>query len=111
NKPISLHEFFYPLMQGYDSVALECDVELGGNDQHFNLLMGRHLQEQYGKEKQVVLTVPLIEGLDGVEKMSKSKNNYIGIDEDPNQMYGKAMSIPDHLMTKYFHLVTDLALE
>ncbi|KYC73667.1 Tyrosyl-tRNA synthetase [Heyndrickxia coagulans] len=111
NKPISLHEFFYPLMQGYDSVALECDVELGGNDQHFNLLMGRHLQEQYGKEKQVVLTVPLIEGLDGVEKMSKSKNNYIGIDEDPNQMYGKTMSIPDHLMTKYFHLVTDLALE
>jgi tyrosyl-tRNA synthetase len=110
-KPISLHEFFYPLMQGYDSVALESDIELGGTDQHFNVLMGRHLQEHFGKEKQVVLLLPLIEGLDGVEKMSKSKNNYIGVDEDPNQMYGKTMSLPDELITKYFELVTDLSLE
>jgi tyrosyl-tRNA synthetase len=110
-KPISLHEFFYPLMQGYDSVELESDVELGGNDQHFNVLMGRHLQEHYEKEKQVVLLLPLLEGLDGVEKMSKSKNNYIGVDEAPNQMYGKTMSIPDKLITKYFNLITDLSLE
>ncbi|MBM7588090.1 tyrosyl-tRNA synthetase [Bacillus pakistanensis] len=110
-KPISLHEFFYPLMQGYDSVELGSDIELGGTDQHFNVLMGRHLQEQFGKEKQVVILLPLLEGLDGVEKMSKSKGNYIGIDEDPNEMYGKAMSIPDDLMTKYIDLVTDLSLE
>ncbi|WP_121664845.1 tyrosine--tRNA ligase [Metabacillus litoralis] len=107
NKPISLHEFFYPLMQGYDSVMLECDIELGGTDQHFNILMGRHFQEKYGKEKQVALLIPLLEGLDGVEKMSKSKKNYIGIDESPQEMYGKAMSIPDELMSKYFELVTD----
>lgn len=107
NKPISLHEFFYPLMQGYDSVMLECDIELGGTDQHFNILMGRHFQEKYGKEKQVALLMPLLEGLDGVEKMSKSKKNYIGIDESPQEMYGKAMSIPDELMSKYFELVTD----
>lgn len=106
-KPISLHEFFYPLMQGYDSVVLECDIELGGTDQHFNILMGRHFQEKYGKEKQVALLMPLLEGLDGVEKMSKSKKNYIGIDEIPQEMYGKAMSIPDGLMNKYFELVTD----
>lgn len=107
NKPISLHEFFYPLMQGYDSVMLECDIELGGTDQHFNILMGRHFQEKYGKEKQVALLMPLLEGLDGVEKMSKSKKNYIGIDESPQEMYGKAMSIPDELISKYFELVTD----
>ncbi|MDQ0233340.1 tyrosine--tRNA ligase [Metabacillus malikii] len=106
-KPISLHEFFYPLMQGYDSVMLECDIELGGTDQHFNILMGRHFQEKFNKEKQVALLMPLLEGLDGVEKMSKSKKNYIGIDESPQEMYGKAMSIPDQLMIKYFELVTN----
>lgn len=110
-KPISLHEFFYPLMQGYDSVVLECDIELGGTDQHFNVLMGRHFQEKFGKEKQIVMLMPLLEGLDGVEKMSKSKNNYIGIDEKPQEMYGKAMSIPDELMNKYFELVTDFTPE
>ncbi|SFL50618.1 tyrosine--tRNA ligase [Pelosinus propionicus] len=108
-KPISLHEFFYPLMQGYDSVILENDIELGGTDQHFNILMGRHFQEKFGKEKQVAILMPLLEGLDGVEKMSKSKNNYIGIDELPNNIYGKAMSIPDELMLKYFELVTDFS--
>ncbi|SDN88574.1 tyrosine--tRNA ligase [Alkalicoccus daliensis] len=111
SKPISLHEFFYPLMQGYDSVVLESDIELGGTDQHFNILMGRHFQERFEKEKQVAILMPLIEGLDGVEKMSKSKNNYIGIDESPNEMFGKAMSIPDELMIKYFELVTDLSPE
>ncbi|MDX8365644.1 tyrosine--tRNA ligase [Cytobacillus sp. IB215665] len=110
-KPISLHEFFYPLMQGYDSVVLESDVELGGTDQHFNVLMGRHLQEHYEKEKQVVMMLPLLEGLDGVEKMSKSKNNYIGIEEEPSQMFGKTMSIPDSLILKYFNLVTDLSID
>jgi tyrosyl-tRNA synthetase len=110
-KPISLHEFFYPLMQGYDSVVLESDIELGGTDQHFNILMGRHFQEKFGKEKQVALLMPLLEGLDGVEKMSKSKKNYIGIDELPQEMYGKAMSIPDELMVKYFELITDLTFE
>ncbi|MDM5227047.1 tyrosine--tRNA ligase [Cytobacillus sp. NJ13] len=110
-KPISLHEFFYPLMQGYDSVALESDIELGGNDQHFNVLMGRHLQEHFQKEKQVVILMPLLEGLDGKEKMSKSKNNYIGVDEDPNNMYGKTMSIPDELIAKYFNLATDLPVK
>ncbi|MFE8701526.1 tyrosine--tRNA ligase [Cytobacillus sp. FJAT-54145] len=110
-KPISLHEFFYPLMQGFDSVELECDIELGGTDQHFNILMGRHFQEKFGKEKQVAMLMPLLEGLDGVEKMSKSKKNYIGIDESPKEMYGKAMSIPDELMSKYFDLITDFTLE
>ncbi|WP_342429705.1 tyrosine--tRNA ligase [Neobacillus sp. FSL H8-0543] len=110
-KPISLHEFFYPLMQGYDSVELESDIELGGTDQHFNVLMGRHLQEHYGKEKQIVILLPLLEGLDGVEKMSKSKNNYIGVDEDQHSMYGKTMSIPDELISKYFDLVTDLPVD
>jgi len=110
-KPVSLHEFFYPLMQGYDSVVLESDIELGGTDQHFNVLMGRHLQEHYGKEKQVVMTMPLLEGLDGVEKMSKSKGNYIGIDDTPADMYGKTMSIPDELMVKYFKLLTNLPVE
>jgi tyrosyl-tRNA synthetase len=111
NKPVSLHEFFYPLMQGYDSVHLESDIELGGNDQYFNVLMGRHLQEQFGKEKQVVLMMPLLEGLDGIEKMSKSKGNYIGITEKPSEMYGKAMSIPDELVIKYTELITDLSLD
>ncbi|MDM5317134.1 tyrosine--tRNA ligase [Fictibacillus sp. b24] len=110
-KPISLHEFFYPLMQGYDSVMLECDIELGGTDQQFNILMGRHYQEKFGKEKQVAMLMPLLEGLDGVEKMSKSKKNYIGIDEAPQEMYGKSMSIPDSLMTKYFELVTNFTPE
>lgn len=110
-KPISLHEFFYPLMQGYDSVVLDCDIELGGTDQHFNILMGRHFQEKFGKEKQVAMLMPLLEGLDGVEKMSKSKKNYIGIDESPKEMYGKAMSIPDELMIKYFELVTDFTFD
>lgn len=107
-QPISIHEFFYPLMQGYDSVALESDIEIGGTDQKFNLLMGRHLQKEYGQKQQVVLMLPLIEGLDGVQKMSKSLGNYIGIDEESNQIYGKAMSIPDELMIKYYKLVTNL---
>lgn len=111
NQPISIHEFFYPLMQGYDSVALECDIELGGTDQKFNLLMGRQLQKEYDKELQVAITTPLLEGLDGVHKMSKSLGNYIGIDEEPNQIYGKSMSIPDELMMKYFELATPIAME
>lgn len=110
-QPISVHEFFYPLMQGYDSVALSSDVELGGTDQKFNLLMGRHLQKEYGVEPQVIMMTPLLEGLDGERKMSKSLGNYIGIDEEPNQIYGKAMSIPDALMVKYFELATDISLE
>jgi len=103
---ISVHEFLYPLMQGYDSVALKSDLELGGTDQKFNLLMGRHLQAEYGQEAQCILTMPLLEGLDGVEKMSKSKNNYIGISEAPNDMFGKLMSISDVLMWKYFTLLS-----
>ncbi|MEG6588124.1 tyrosine--tRNA ligase [Paenibacillus barengoltzii] len=110
-QPISIHEFFYPLMQGMDSVALESDIELGGTDQKFNLLMGRTLQKEYGKDTQVAIMTPIIEGLDGVQKMSKSLGNYIGIDEAPNEIYGKAMSVPDELMTKYYELVTDLSLE
>ncbi|WP_100486333.1 tyrosine--tRNA ligase [Sporolactobacillus pectinivorans] len=106
---IAIHEFFYPLMQAYDSVALKSDIELGGTDQTFNLLMGRHLQESYGLDKQVVMTIPLLEGLDGIKKMSKSLGNYIGIDDDPESMFGKAMSIPDPLMIKYFALATDLS--
>ncbi len=109
--PISVHEFFYPLMQGYDSVALESDVELGGTDQKFNLLMGRTLQREYGKSAQAALMLPLLEGLDGVNKMSKSLGNYIGIDEEPNQIYGKSMSIPDELMLKYYELATDISNE
>lgn len=108
NLPISIHEFFYPLMQGYDSVALESDVELGGTDQKFNLLMGRTLQKEYGQAQQVTIMTPLLEGLDGVHKMSKSLGNYIGIDEQPNEMYGKAMSVPDELMLKYFELATSV---
>jgi len=110
-QPISLHEFFYPLMQGYDSVALESDVELGGTDQKFNLLMGRHLQKEFGKPAQAVIMMPLLEGLDGVQKMSKSLGNYIGVSEEPNEIYGKAMSIPDELMLKYYELATDISNE
>ncbi|KWZ72394.1 tRNA ligase class I, partial [Anaerococcus hydrogenalis] len=96
-RPISLHEFMYPLMQGYDSIATKADIEFGGTDQKFNLIVGRHLQNETGMEPQVVITMPLLEGLDGVQKMSKSLGNYIGIDEEPTEMYGKAMSIPDEL--------------
>jgi tyrosyl-tRNA synthetase len=106
-QPISLHELLYPLMQGYDSVALECDVELGGTDQKFNLIGGRELQRHYGQKPQIVLMTPIIEGLDGVQKMSKSLNNAIGINEPPGEMYGKLMSISDELMWKYFFLLTD----
>ena len=111
NKPIYLHEFFYPVMQGYDSYALSSDIELGGTDQEFNVLFGRQIQEHYGKEKQVVLLMPLIEGLDGVEKMSKSKNNYIGVEESPQDIFGKTMSIPDELIIKYFQLVSPLSID
>ena len=104
--PISVHEFLYPLMQGYDSVALRSDLELGGTDQKFNLLMGRHLQQEYGQEPQCVLTMPLLEGLDGIEKMSKSKNNYVGISEAPNPMFAKILSISDTLMWRYFNLLS-----
>ncbi|MFA4913200.1 MAG: tyrosine--tRNA ligase [Burkholderiaceae bacterium] len=104
--PISVHEFLYPLLQGYDSVALKSDLELGGTDQKFNLLVGRELQKEYGQEAQCVLTMPLLEGLDGVEKMSKSKGNYIGISEAPDSMFGKLMSISDTLMWRYFELLS-----
>jgi tyrosyl-tRNA synthetase len=106
NTPISLHELLYPLMQGYDSVALKSDLELGGTDQKFNLLVGRALQSEYGQEPQCILTMPLLEGLDGVEKMSKSKNNYIGISEPANTMFAKLLSISDTLMWKYFTLLS-----
>ena len=105
--PISIVEFMYPLMQGYDSVALKSDVELGGLDQTFNLLVGRELQKAYGQEPQITLTMPILEGLDGTEKMSKSLGNYVGINESPEQIYGKLMSIPDSLMMKYYELLTD----
>jgi tyrosyl-tRNA synthetase len=98
----------YPLLQGYDSVAIEADVELGGTDQHFNLMVGRHLQRVYGQEPQVVITSPLIEGTDGVNAMSQSRGNYVGITEPPDEMFGKIMSLPDHLMEKYFRLLTDV---
>ena len=103
---ISVHEFLYPLMQGYDSVALKSDLELGGTDQKFNLLVGRHLQQEYGQEPQCILTMPLLEGLDGVEKMSKSKNNYIGIGEAPNSMFAKVLSISDELMWRWYTLLS-----
>ena len=103
---ISVHEFLYPLMQGYDSVALKSDIELGGTDQKFNLLMGRHLQQEYGQEPQCILTMPLLEGLDGVEKMSKSKGNYIGITEDANSMFAKTLSVSDVLMWRWFDLLS-----
>src|ERR671938_609628 len=109
-RPIALHELLYPLVQGYDSVALEADVELGGTDQKFNLLVGRELQREYGQESQVVLTMPLLEGLDGVQKMSKSLGNYIGINEAPNEQFGKVMSISDELMFRYYELLTDVPL-
>ena len=108
HQPIALHELLYPLAQAYDSVALKCDVEMGGTDQLFNLLVGRDLMREYGLEPQVVLTTPLLEGLDGVEKMSKSLGNYIGINESPDSIYGKVMSISDELMWKYYLLCTDL---
>ncbi len=110
-KPIALHELLYPLVQGYDSVALDADIELGGTDQKFNLLVGRNLQREYAQEPQVVLTTPLLEGLDGVQKMSKSLGNYIGITDAPNEMFGKIMSVSDDLMWKYFELLTDLNVD
>jgi tyrosyl-tRNA synthetase len=109
--PISVHEFLYPLMQGYDSVALKADLELGGTDQKFNLLMGRHLQAEYGQEQQCILTMPLLEGLDGVEKMSKSKNNYVGIAEPANGMFAKILSISDVQMWKWFDLLSFKSIE
>ncbi|RJX18940.1 MAG: tyrosine--tRNA ligase [Ammonifex sp.] len=111
NLPISIHEFFYPLMQGYDSIALGADVELGGTDQRFNLLMGRTLQSSYGQDPQVAITMPILEGLDGVQKMSKSLGNYIGITEAPGEMFGKLMSIPDELILRYLELVTPVSAE
>ena len=110
-KPISILEFMYPLVQGYDSVALKADIELGGTDQKFNLLVGRDIQKEYGLEPQVILTMPLLVGLDGQNKMSKSLNNYIGIDEPPREIFGKVMSISDDLMFHYYELVTDVPLE
>jgi tyrosyl-tRNA synthetase len=109
-KPIAMHELMYPIAQGYDSVALEADVELGGTDQKFNLLMGRELQRHYGQPPQIVLTTPLLEGTDGVQKMSKSYGNYIGITEAPQEMFGKVMSISDELMWRYYELVTDVSM-
>jgi tyrosyl-tRNA synthetase len=108
-RPIAIHELLYPLAQGYDSVALEADVELGGTDQKFNLLVGRVLQAEYGQEPQVIMTMPILEGLDGVQKMSKSLGNYVGINEPPAEMFGKTMSISDELMWRYYDLLTDLA--
>ncbi len=109
--PISIHELFYPLMQGYDSVAIKSDIELGGTDQKFNLLCGRTIQEAYGVEQQCILTMPLLVGLDGEKKMSKSTGNYIGIDESPKEIFGKAMSIPDNLILTYFELATEVPAE
>ena len=106
NEPISIHEFLYPLMQGYDSVALQTDIELGGTDQKFNLLVGRELQKQFGQAPQIILTLPLLEGLDGVQKMSKSLGNYVGINESPKEIFGKIMSISDDLMWRYFSLLS-----
>lgn len=111
NLPISIHEFLYPLVQGYDSVALQADVELGGHDQIFNLFVGRDIQKVYGQESQCIVTVPLLEGTDGVNKMSKSYGNYVGIDEPPDTMFGKLMSISDELMLKYYELLSDMPLE
>jgi tyrosyl-tRNA synthetase len=111
NQPIAIHEFLYPLVQGYDSVALRADVELGGTDQKFNLLMGRELQRAYGQEAQTILTMPLLEGLDGVKKMSKSLGNYVGIQEAPGVMYNKLVSIPDALMWRYFELLSFRSME
>jgi tyrosyl-tRNA synthetase len=109
-KPIAMHELLYPIAQGYDSVALEADVELGGTDQKFNLLMGRQLQRDYNQPPQIVLTMPLLEGTDGVQKMSKSYGNFIGITEAPQEMFGKVMSISDALMWRYYELLTDVTV-
>ncbi len=111
NQPISIHELFYPLMQGYDSVMIRADVEIGATEQKFNLVTGRDIQREYGQEPQVVLTLPVLVGIDGVNRMSKSLGNYIGIDEPPAEMYGKTMRIPDELIYQYFELVTDVSLE
>lgn len=111
NLPISVHEFFYPLMQGYDSVALEADLELGGTDQTFNLLAGRTIQKAYNQTPQDALTVPILEGTDGVKKMGKSEDNYIAVDDEPKEMFGKIMSIPDQLITKYLELATEYPLD
>ena len=111
NSPVALHEFVYPLMQGYDSVAMDADVELGGTDQTFNCLMGRQLQKSYEKEQQIVITMPILEGLDGVEKMSKSLNNYVGIDDEPRDMFGKIMSNNDDIMWKYYLFFTNKTVE
>jgi len=108
--PISIHEFLYPFIQGYDSVALDADIELGGTDQIFNLLMGRDVQKAYGMEPQVVMTLPLLEGTDGIQKMSKSYNNYVGVDDEPSDMFGKVMSISDDLMWKYYELLSSLSV-
>ena len=110
NRPLALHEVMYPLVMAYDSVALEADVELGGTDQKFNLLMGRNLQREYGQESQVAMITPLLEGTDGVQKMSKSLGNYIGINEPPQEIFGKVMSISDDLMWRYYELCTDLSV-
>ncbi len=110
-QPISIHEFFYPLMQGYDSVMIQADVEIGATEQKFNLVIGRQIQKEYGQESQVVLTLPVLEGIDGVQRMSKSLGNYIGIDELPEEMFGKTMRIPDNLIYSYFELVTDVDLD
>jgi tyrosyl-tRNA synthetase len=111
NRPLALHEVLYPLVMAYDSVALEADVELGGTDQKFNILMGRNLQREYGQEAQAAVVMPLLEGTDGVQKMSKSLDNYIGINEPPPEMFGKIMSITDELMWRYYELLTDLRAE
>ncbi len=108
-QPISIHEFFYPLMQGYDSVEIKADVELGATEQKFNLVIGRNIQKEFGQEPQIILTLPVLEGLDGKQRMSKSLGNYIGIDEAPEEMYGKTLSIPDELILRYFELITDVS--
>jgi tyrosyl-tRNA synthetase len=109
--PISIHEFFYPLMQGYDSVMIDADIEIGATEQKFNLVIGRQIQKEYGKEQQIVLTLPVLQGIDGTQRMSKSLGNYIGIDESPNEMYGKTMSIPDELIFPYFELISNVNLD
>ncbi len=108
---ISIHEFFYPLMQGYDSVMIQADIEIGATEQKFNLMIGRQIQKEYGQVPQIVLTLPVLEGVDGVQRMSKSVGNYIGIEESPSEMYGKTMSIPDNLIYNYFELLTDISLK
>ena len=108
NQPIAVHEFFYPLMQAYDSVAVKADLELGGTDQTFNILMGRNIQKDFGQEPQITLFMPIIEGLDGVNKMSKSLGNYIGVNENANTMFEKVMKVPDNLIIRYFELCTDV---